>query len=159
MAMNAHEMPQPPDDAVMFWDGHPFSNFEPSPITLACPFTGQPREHATVEHYFQACKATALEDHVHVAAQPSPLEAKTAGRAVALRPDWQERKYDVMVTALRAKFALPQFRDALLATGDRPIAEDSPYDFEWGIRDANGGYTGNNLLGKALMEVRAGLRA
>jgi hypothetical protein len=29
----------------------------------------------------------------------------------------------------------PRFRDALLATGDRPLAEDSPSDFEWGARD------------------------
>lgn len=157
--MDADERPHLPDDTVTFWDGHPFSNFAPSPITLACPFTGAPREYATVEHYFQACKATTLDDHVHVAEQPSPLAAKNAGRAVTLRPDWQQCKYDVMVSALRAKFALPRFRDTLLATGDRPIAEDSPYDFEWGIRDASGGYSGNNLLGKALMEVRAGLLA
>jgi hypothetical protein len=51
-----------------------------------------------------------------------------------------------------------RFRDALLATGDRPLAEDSPSDFEWGARDGQGGYTGHNYLGRALMRVRDELR-
>jgi len=39
------------------------------------------------------------------------------------------------------------------------IAEDSPYDPLWGCRDRAGGYTGANLLGRALMRVRDELRA
>jgi hypothetical protein len=52
----------------------------------------------------------------------------------------------------------PRSRDALPATGDRPLAEDSPSDFEWGARDGQGGYTGHNYLGRALMRVRDELR-
>lgn len=68
-----------PDDAVSFWGG-PLSNFEPVSIQLPCPFTGEPRVYATVEHYFQACKAGSLEDHLRVAEQASAKDAKRAGR-------------------------------------------------------------------------------
>lgn len=145
-----------PADVVAFWGG-PFSNFEPSPMELPCPFTGVQRSYATVEHYFQASKAASLADHEHVASQPTPKAAKKKGRCIKLRADWEDVKYDVMVTGLRAKFHIPRFRRLLLDTGDRVIVEDSPYDFEWGIRDADGGLGGRNLMGKALMEVRAGI--
>ena len=59
-----------------------------------------------------------------------------------------------MLTVLRAKFAVPELRELLLSTGDRILAEDSPRDFVWGCRDPAGGYTGQNLLGRALMRVR-----
>ncbi|OAQ81364.1 hypothetical protein VFPBJ_03948 [Purpureocillium lilacinum] len=55
-------------------------------------------------------------------------------------------------------------REMLLATGEREIVEASPYDSIWGIgfteRDAEGmrEHWGENLLGKALMEVRSELR-
>ena len=64
-----------------------------------------------------------------------------------------------MLTGLRVKFAHPEWRAELLATGVDDIAEDSPTDFIWGIRDASGGFTGRNLLGKALMRVRHEIRA
>lgn len=147
-----------PDDVVSFWGG-PFSNFEPVRIELPCPFTGTPRTYATVEHYFQASKAESLDDHLRVAEQASAQEAKRAGRVVKLRADWEQVKVDVMLAALRVKFRISRFRRLLLDTGDRLIVEDSPYDFEWGIRDANGGFGGQNLLGEALMTVRRELRA
>ncbi|UNI19240.1 hypothetical protein JDV02_005437 [Purpureocillium takamizusanense] len=55
-------------------------------------------------------------------------------------------------------------REMLMATGDREIVEASPYDAIWGIgfteRDAEAmrEHWGENLLGKALMEVRRELR-
>ena len=55
-------------------------------------------------------------------------------------------------------------REMLLATGEREIVEASPYESIWGIgfteRDAEGmrEHWGENLLGKALMEVRSELR-
>lgn len=63
-------------------------------------------------------------------------------------------RYDTMLVALRAKFAMPHFRQILLCTG-RPIAEDSPYDAIWGIRAGDGSLIGRNLLGRALMQIRA----
>jgi predicted NAD-dependent protein-ADP-ribosyltransferase YbiA (DUF1768 family) len=60
---------------------------------------------------------------------------------------------------LRGKFALEPYRSGLLLTHPRPLAEDSPTDFVWGCRDPDGGYGGQNLLGLALMQVRAELAA
>ena len=100
-----------------------------------------------------------MDDHLRVAEQTSAKEAKRAGRVVKLRADWEQVKVDVMLAALRVKFRISRFQRLLLDTGDRLIVEDSPYDFEWGIRDANGGFGGQNLLGEALMTVRRELRA
>jgi ribA/ribD-fused uncharacterized protein len=57
-----------------------------------------------------------------------------------------------------------ELKNMLLATGERELVEASPYDRIWGIgfaeRDAEGSrhWWGQNLLGKALMEVRRRLR-
>jgi hypothetical protein len=63
-----------------------------------------------------------------------------------------------MLTVVRAKFADGPLRDVLVGTGSHLLAEDSPYDPVWGCRDRAGGYTGSNLLGRALMRVRDELR-
>jgi ribA/ribD-fused uncharacterized protein len=66
-----------------------------------------------------------------------------------------------------AKFGQhPALRDFLLGTGDRVLAEASPYDTVWGIgRSADepearhpARWRGLNLLGFALMDVRSSLR-
>jgi predicted NAD-dependent protein-ADP-ribosyltransferase YbiA (DUF1768 family) len=60
-----------------------------------------------------------------------------------------------MLCGLRGKFALEPYRSALLLFAHpHPLAEDSPTDDVWGCRDAQGGYSGQNLLGLALMQVR-----
>lgn len=147
-----------PEDAITFRGG-PLSNFAAAPIELSCPHTGALRIYATAEHWFQACKATTLPDHLLIVEQATPRDAKRAGRRIALRPDWEEVKFDVMLAGLRAKFLRPEHRGRLESTGTRFIAEDSPTDFEWGARDWRGGWSGANLMGRALMQVRAELRA
>lgn len=118
------------------------------------------REYETVEHYFAANKTCSRIEHDRIADQAGPWAAKKAGRRTLLRVDWEDVKYNVMLAGLRAKFSPdhPEYRAALLATRDRFIAEDSPTDYVWGIRDRQGGYTGDNLLGKALMQIRDEIR-
>jgi N-glycosidase YbiA len=147
-------------DVVRFYAGSPFSNFARSPIWLPCPLDSDVLvEHPTVEHAFQAAKATTWPDFRRVWLAPTPAEAKRIGRwEITARPDWPSHRFHAMLAALRAKYRIPRFREALLATGDRPLAEDSPSDFEWGARDGRGGYTGCNYLGRALMRVRDELR-
>jgi len=125
------------------WFGHP----RPSPLV----------EVPTNEHWFHASKGTNREDFFWVLAAPTPAQAKRRGRKIALRPDWEEVKVSVMRFANRGKFSLPRYRETLPATGDRVLVEDSPTDYAWGGRDGSGGYGGMNLLGIALMEVRAEL--
>jgi hypothetical protein len=79
---------------------------------------------------------------------------------VKLRPEWDHKiRYVVMLDGLNLKFALPEFRELLISTGDAVLMEDSPRDYVWGGRDAQGGYGGRNLLGRALMRVRGELLA
>jgi len=147
-------------DVVRFYAGSPFSNFAHSPIWLPCPLDGHVLvEHPTVEHAFQAAKATSWPDFRRVWLAPTAAEAKRIGRwEITARPDWASHRFHAMLGALRAKYRIPRFRDVLLATGNCPLAEDSPSDFEWGARDGRGGYTGHNYLGRALMRVRDELR-
>jgi N-glycosidase YbiA len=137
-------------DPVDFYGG-PFSNFATSPIGATA--WGVQYLYPTVEHYFQAHKATCRADHDRVLAEHDCWAAKGAGRSIPLRADWEEVKYEVMLSGLRAKFEIPYYREQLLDTGNREIREDSPTDFEWGYRNG-----GQNLLGKALMQVRAEIR-
>lgn len=143
---------KPPTNSPLKFYGGPFSNFADSTIFIDIGFGT--KSYPTVEHAFQAAKATTMEDHDRVRTAPGPGYAKLEGRQIALRDDWEQVKYDVMLECLRAKFAIPSFKGRLLSTADRELLEDSPTDFVWGYRN-----NGQNLLGKALMQVREELRA
>ncbi|MBZ5590473.1 MAG: NADAR domain-containing protein [Acidobacteriia bacterium] len=126
-----------------------FSNFSPTPIVI------EGRDYPTVEHYYQASKASTDWEHELIRAARSPKEAKLLGCRVQLRPDWENVKVNLMRTGLLAKFRQhPRCRALLLETGDVPIHEVSPGDNEWGR--ING--SGRDLLGRLLVEVRAILR-
>ena len=133
-----------------FYNGK-FSNFAYSPIVVDVGW-GEV-EYVTVEHAFQAAKATTDWQHHAVRKCSSPGFAKQMGRNIPLRTDWEDVKYEIMLTCLRAKFQIPHYRRELLSTGYREIREDSPTDFVWGYRNG-----GQNLLGKALMQIREELR-
>jgi N-glycosidase YbiA len=149
---------------IYFWSarGGPFaafSNFAPTPFEM--PAWHDPAwivPFATAEHAFQAAKARTANEHEQIRRAATPLGAKRAGRRVALPAGWDRRRAHVMLAVVRAKFAVPELTQLLLATGERILAEDSPYDPVWGCRDRAGGYTGQNLLGRALMRVRDELR-
>ena len=105
----------------------------------------------TMEHYFQANKADNQNDYLHIAYAPTPGEAKRLGRKIQLRPNWEKIKDEVMLTGLRKKFADPELRSLLLATGDEELVEGNYWgDTYWGV--CNG--VGQNKLGKLLMQVR-----
>jgi ribA/ribD-fused uncharacterized protein len=150
-------------DTVYFYGG-PLSNFAATPgLRLPFGYHGH-HEHdrmpvRTVEHWFQACKATSRQQFDLILARGTAAGAKHAGRHTTLRPDWEQIKFQVMLCGLRGKFALEPYRSALLLTHPHPLAEDSPTDYVWGCRDTGGGYNGDNLLGLALMQVRAELVA
>lgn len=127
-----------------------FSNFYPAVMTV------DGKEYATVEHYFQACKAATEVEHDIIRTAASPSAAKKLGRKVVhLQPRWEKIKLDIMRRALREKFRQnPELRDILFSTGDRPLHEDSKHDREWGWVKGKG----RDLLGKLLMRVRTTLR-
>lgn len=112
----------------------------------------------TVEHYYQAAKAANPTDATAILACGSPGEAKRAGQRIQLRPDWDWARKEVMLDLQRKKYAYPELRALLLATGDAHIQEGNTWrDTFWGV-DINTG-EGMNWLGRILMQVRAEIRA
>lgn len=127
----------------------------------------------TAEHFMMAEKARLfgdLETHASILAVRTPAEAKKLGRGVKGFDDelWEQARFDIVVRANEAKFSQNQaLRDYLLITGDCVLVEASPVDRIWGIGLAANderaleprAWRGLNLLGFALMEVRAWLAA
>lgn len=99
----------------------------------------------------------------------NPGEAKAIGREVKgfEQSLWEQQRFEIVVSGNMAKFnANPELKAFLLGTTDRVLVEASPVDKVWGIGlaedDPNcsnpGNWKGENLLGFALMEVRARLQ-
>jgi ribA/ribD-fused uncharacterized protein len=126
------------------------SNFAPSPVVwegVAFP---------TVEHAFQAAKTLDPVERRRIAALPHPADAKAAGRRVALRPDWEAVKTDIMAALLALKFSDPQLRAQLLATGEADLIEGNHwFDRVWGQCPLG---VGENRLGRLLMAERRRIR-
>lgn len=124
---------------------------------FASRLTHNDHAYATVEHAFQAAKATNEEERAKVAAAATPGAAKRLGRRVALRADWESVKVATMKEIVTAKFEQnPDLAARLLATGDARLIEANTWnDRTWGTCKG----VGRNLLGTILEEVRAHLRA
>lgn len=152
----------PPPDEAEDGVGNPFwflSNFATTPFEAS--IGGFPhRAFDTGEAAFQAAKATTQDDFDRIASLDNPHVAKSAGRSVALRPDWNQIKVGVMRDVLAAKFHpehQPGNCDLLLNTGNAKIVEcNTWYDEVWGVNLVSG--VGQNLLGLLLMTRRAELR-
>ena len=134
------------------------SNFHPQPVVL------DGWEYPSVENAFQAAKTT---DPILRARclNCAPASAKTFGRdwrtRAALRPDWDQRKLDIMLLLLRQKFApASYFGLKLLATGNAELIEGNNWhDVYWGrCRCEFHGGLGRNHLGRLLMQIRTELQ-
>ena len=101
-------------------------------------------------------------------ASKKAAEAKDIGRHVTpFDPAaWDAVRYEKMKIALRSKFKAAGLRKQLLDTGNLVLVEASPPDKVWGVGLAENdplienekNWKGQNLLGKALMDIRAELR-
>ena len=153
------------DKYVFFW-GSEFSNW------FECDFTYKLHKFKNSEQAFMWEKAIYFGDKEtaeKILVTPSPNQNKKLGRKVKNfnAEEWLRVGYDIMVAVNMAKFEQNEkLRQILLSTEDRIIVEASPYDTIWGIGlyweddrvlDENK-WRGQNLLGKALMEVREKLR-
>lgn len=113
---------------------------------------------STVEHYFQAKKFEGQPHEERIRVAFTPKDARNMGRSreFPIRPDWEDVKVDVMKTALKSKFTHNKAaRDLLLSTKNRELIESSPFDYYWGC---GGDGSGENVLGKLLMELREELQ-
>lgn len=129
-----------------------FSNFSPHGIEMHGLW------YPTVEHYFQAMKFPGHEhaEKIRLAAKPAIAKQLGRARSVPLRADWEQVKLDIMRAAVRQKFTThAELTQLLQGTGDEELVEVAPTDYFWGRGKAG---TGQNWLGKILMEVRNELR-
>lgn len=112
----------------------------------------------TSEHYFQAQKfaGTPYAEQIRRAATPKLAASLGRDRSQPLRPDWETVKDGTMRRAVLRKFeAHADIRAILLDTGTEELVENAPGDYYWGCGQTG---TGQNKLGKILMDVRAVLR-
>ena len=132
-----------------------FSNFSPHSINIA--------DHTwtTVEHYYQSQKFVGTEHEPLIAtirAVKTPEEAAALGRdrCRVMRKDWEQVKVEIMYQAVLKKFLTHlDIQAVLLSTQEALIVEDSPTDYYWGCGFQR---TGQNQLGKILMQVRQAIR-
>ena len=127
------------------------SNFYPHPIEIDGDI------YPTNEHAFQALKTDDVAERKKVREAKTPASAKSLGKRVTLRANWNTLGFEVMERVVRAKFANPDLAAQLLSTGTRQLIEGNSWrDTTWGcILTKDGLWKGRNELGKILMKVRA----
>jgi len=161
---------------LLFWGHQPARN---GAITKTCfsqwfeaEFVIDGTRYPTAEHFMMAEKARLFGDERaldRILQSPNPAVAKAAGREVQAFDEevWADKRWDIVVRANDAKFSQnAPLRDFLLSTGEQVLVEASPVDFVWGTgfaadspyAEVPSEWTGMNLLGFALMEVRSRLR-
>ena len=131
------------------------SNFYPAVVE----FEGM--TYTTSEHAYQAAKSTNVLTRIRIGLLPTPGDAKSEGRSLLLRPDWDRVKVEVMTAILRSKFAAgTDLAARLLATGSAELVEGNHWhDKIWGRCTCQQcGGEGENLLGRTLMRIRGELR-
>lgn len=154
---------------IFFWHEYEkygcFSNWYESPFMI------DGFQFAHVEQYIMAQKAKLFHDtknYTAILKAKTPKECKQLGRAVSPYDEdvWEKNRYEILKKGLTAKFTQnEELKNIFLSTGDAILAEASPFDAIFGIKLAAKDaatispdkWPGRNLLGKALMEVRAEL--
>ncbi len=127
-------------------------------------------KYTCIEQYFIANKCLLFDEsntklYNKIMNTTLPYTIKKIGRQVANFDQslWDKEKYEIMKTGIRYKFLQNiKLKKKLMQTENKRLYEASKYDKIWGIgmtqqeakeiEDAN--FPGENLLGKALMEVR-----
>lgn len=129
-----------------------FGSFSPHSFML------EEKDWPTVEHYFNAMKFTNSQYQEKIQRAPTPAKAQKLGANWLNRffwqkqPDWKNRQIVYMTRAIYSKCKQhSHIAEALLATGDKRMVENSQYDYYWGCgRDRRG----QNKYGEVLMNVR-----
>jgi len=134
-----------------------FSNFGRIPVTVDGVLF------STTERLFQVMKFSDPEARRAVFAAPQPkMQAKHQEKLGKQREDWGRYLVDAMKFCLMQKWKQSEkFRDELLQTTGLNIVEDQTSFPKknadtWGVKLSADGktYTGPNLLGRLLMELR-----
>lgn len=156
------------DKHVFFWGEWP-SNWYP--CVFNAEYEGKEYTFYNSEQYFMFVKAKTFGDEENalkiLLEGKNPKKAKTYGRMVKNYDDekWNEIRYKVMVDANMAKYSQNDELKELLLNPElegKHYVESSPVDRIWGVGlsednplvDDESNWNGQNLLGKALDEVR-----
>lgn len=145
----------------VYFYGGVFSNW------YGCTFTIDGIEYNCSEQAYMYAKAIHFGDTdtaFEIMREGAPNLQKALGKLVKNYDDaeWSRVRYNKMVEILRVKFKIPELRKLLKLTLNRVIVEASPHDNIWGVGLSEldsriydeKNWTGQNLLGKTLMEVR-----
>ena len=159
---------------VFFWGCGPKTKVQKGCFSQwwPCHFSIDSVEYNCAEQYMMAQKAIVFKDtevFQQIIDSKDPKTIKALGRKVKnFNPSvWDKVKYDIVVKGNLAKFSQnPELKKFILSTGDAMIVEASPKDNIWGIGLAEDDpkaldpatWKGQNLLGKALMDVREMLK-
>lgn len=159
------------DKYIYFWGEWPSNWF---PCFFNATYDGKEYKFYNSEQYFMFIKAMTFGDveiaNEIIARGKNPKTAKALGRKVKNYDDkvWNEKRYQVMVDANMLKFSQSKMLTQLLFNKElkgKHFCEASPLDTIWGIGvgehealDDKSNWKGQNLLGKALDEVREKLK-
>ena len=125
-------------------------------------------KYCCAEQYMMVMKAIMFDKNMvnAIMLETVPGKIKRLGRKIKNfnQAEWDEAKFDLVVKGNYYKFSQnPELKQIIMATGNKILVEAAKHDKIWGI-----GYNsyeaptdtrlwGQNLLGKALMEVRTKL--
>lgn len=136
-----------------------FSNFARSPITI------DGHVYSCVEQMFQCMKFTdpdVIADIMSASGQTIKMKAKHWVKKGKQRPDWASILVDTLKRCLRLKYEqCAEFRKALADSGTKYIVENQSsfpkkYADAYGCKLTGNKFVGPNLMGRLLMELRAG---
>lgn len=153
------------ENYVFFWK-NTFSQWHPSVFQI------NEITYKNAEQYMMAEKARLFKDYESeekILLTNSPKECKRLGRLVKNFDlnIWNSFAKDIVYNGNKAKFTQNQnFYDELMQTGDKILAEASPYDKLWGIGLSEEDdrcldpslWQGKNWLGEVLTKLRNDLK-
>lgn len=145
-----------PKEAPAIWFNSATTSYLWMSNFFACPLNYQGHKYLTAEAAYQLAKcAQPTEEQYKEFGTMKGAAAKTAGRKVTMRGDWDKIKDQVMYDVLFAKFSDAGLKAKLLATGDTQLIHLVTWnDLYWG-RGKDG--KGLNRMGEILMQVRKDL--
>jgi ribA/ribD-fused uncharacterized protein len=113
----------------------------------------------TIEHLYQASKFPLFPKiQEEIINERSPITCKQISRKYNsfVRQDWNEIRIDVMNWALQIKLSQnwKHFGRLLESTGDKDIVEYTLKDKIWGAKPEGNMLSGQNILGKLLVNLR-----
>ncbi|MBD2180370.1 NADAR family protein [Planktothrix sp. FACHB-1355] len=143
------------------WIKNWFSNME----SLEKPILVDGIQYPTVENFYAASKTLDVQQKRKIATL-TPSVAKKYARTLALRSDWEEVKFAIMLIGLIQKFSYGSnwHKELMNTRGEELLELNNWHDTVWGVpaniapggqgKAIPNGQQGNNWLGRLLMFLR-----